>query len=140
MTENFEGSAMKKINHLGIAVKSIERASALWEGVLGMEKIGEEYVAEQNVKVAMFKVGESKIELIEPVKPDSPIGKFLDKKGEGIHHICLEVEDLEGTLAQLRKKDAPLIDEKPRTGAGGHKIAFLHPKGFNSVLIELLQE
>jgi methylmalonyl-CoA epimerase len=130
---------MKKINHLGIAVKSLERASALWENVLGLKKVGEEYVPEQNVKVAMFQIGESKIELLEPTKPDSPIGKFLEKKGEGIHHIALEVEDIEATLAELKKNDAPLIDEKPRIGAGGHKIAFLHPKGFNSVLIELLE-
>ncbi len=131
---------MKKINHLGIAVKSLDRASALWEKVLGLEKTGEEYVAEQNVKVAMFRIGESKIELLEPAKPDSPIGKFLEKRGEGIHHICLEVENLEKTLAELKKKDAPLIDDKPRIGAGGHKVAFLHPKGFNSVLIELLED
>jgi methylmalonyl-CoA epimerase len=131
---------MKKINHLGIAVKNLERASALWENVLGLEKVGEEYVAEQDVKVAMFKIGESRIELLEPVKPDSAVGKFLEKRGEGIHHICLEVDDIDVALAELKKKDAPLIDEKPRTGAGGHKIAFLHPKGFNSVLIELVQE
>jgi methylmalonyl-CoA epimerase len=131
---------MKKINHLGIAVKNLERASALWEKVLGLKKVGEEYVPDQNVKVAIFQIGESRVELLEPLKPDSPMGKFLDKRGEGIHHVCLEVDNLESALLELKTKDAPLIDESPRTGAGGHKIAFLHPKGFNSVLIELLEE
>lgn len=131
---------MKKINHMGIAVKNLERASALWEKILGLEKVGEEYVAEQNVKVAIFQIGESRIELLEPVKPESPIGKFIEKRGEGIHHICIEVDNIQSALADLKSKEAPLIDEKPRTGAGGHKIAFLHPKGFNGVLIELLEK
>ncbi len=131
---------MKKINHIGIAVKNLERASGLWEKILGLNKVGEEYVPDQNVKVAIFQIGETRVELLEPVNPESPVGKFLDKRGEGIHHICLEVENLERTLSELKTKDAALIDESPRIGAGGHKIAFLHPKGFNSVLIEILEE
>ena len=129
-----------KINHLGIAVKSLAETEKQWQDVLGLKKIGEEEVAAQKVKVAMFKVGESKVELLEATSPDSAIAKFLEKRGEGIQHICFQVDDLKQALAEMKAKGAPVIDAEPRIGAGGHKVAFLHPKGFNGVLIELLEE
>jgi len=129
-----------KINHLGIAVKSLAETEKQWKEVLGLEKIGEEEVAAQKVKVAMFKVGESKVELLEATSPDSAIAKFLDKRGEGIQHVCFQVDDIKQALAEMKAKGAPVIDAEPRIGAGGHKVAFLHPKGFNGVLIELLEE
>ena len=129
-----------KINHLGIAVKSLAESEKQWQEVLGLKKLGEEEVAAQKVKVAMFKVGESKVELLEATSPDSAIAKFLEKRGEGIQHICFQVDDLKQALAEMKAKGAPVIDAEPRIGAGGHKVAFLHPKGFNGVLIELLEE
>ena len=129
-----------KINHLGIAVKSLAETEKQWKEVLGLQKIGEEEVAGQKVKVAMFKVGESKVELLEATSPDSAIAKFLEKRGEGIQHICFQVDDIKQALAEMKAKGAPVIDAEPRIGAGGHKVAFLHPKGFNGVLIELLEE
>jgi len=129
-----------KINHLGIAVKSLAETEKQWKDVLGLKKIGEEEVAAQKVKVAMFKVGESKVELLEATSPESAIAKFLEKRGEGIQHICFQVEDIKQALAEMKAKGAPVIDAEPRIGAGGHKVAFLHPKGFNGVLIELLEE
>jgi methylmalonyl-CoA epimerase len=129
-----------KINHLGIAVKSLAEAEKQWGEVLGLKKLGEEEVAAQKVKVAMFKVGESKVELLEPTSPESAIAKFLEKRGEGIQHVCFQVDDIKQALAEMKAKGAPVIDAEPRIGAGGHKVAFLHPKGFNGVLIELLEE
>ena len=129
-----------KINHLGIAVKSLAEAEKQWGPALGLKKIGEETVAEQKVKVAMFKVGESKVELLEPTAPDGAIGKFLANRGEGIHHVCFQVDDIKQAIADLKAKGAPLIDQEPRLGAGGHKVAFIHPKGFNGVLVELLED
>ena len=129
-----------KINHLGIAVKSLAETEKQWKVVLGLKKLGEEEVAAQKVKVAMFKVGESKVELLEATSPDSAIAKFLEKRGEGIQHICFQVDDIKQALAEMKAQGAPVIDAEPRIGAGGHKVAFLHPKGFNGVLIELLEE
>jgi methylmalonyl-CoA/ethylmalonyl-CoA epimerase len=129
-----------KINHLGIAVQSLAQTEKQWKEVLGLQKLGEEEVAAQKVKVAMFKVGESKVELLEATSPESAIAKFLDKRGEGIQHICFQVDDIKQALAEMKAKGAPVIDAEPRIGAGGHKVAFLHPKGFNGVLIELLEE
>jgi methylmalonyl-CoA/ethylmalonyl-CoA epimerase len=129
-----------KINHLGIAVKSLAETEKQWQDVLGLKKLGEEEVAAQKVKVAMFKVGESKVELLEATSPESAIAKFLEKRGEGIQHICFQVDDIKQALAEMKAKGAPVIDAEPRIGAGGHKVAFLHPKGFNGVLIELLEE
>ena len=129
-----------KINHLGIAVKSLAETEKQWKDVLGLKKLGEEEVAAQKVKVAMFKVGESKVELLEATSPESAIAKFLEKRGEGIQHICFQVDDIKQALAEMKAKGAPVIDAEPRIGAGGHKVAFLHPKGFNGVLIELLEE
>jgi methylmalonyl-CoA/ethylmalonyl-CoA epimerase len=127
----------KKISHIGIAVTSIEEAALFYRDVLGMEFEGTEVVAEQKVKVAFFVVGESRIELLEPTAADSPVAKFLEKNGPGVHHIAYEVADLEQRLAQ--SEGIRLIDESPRTGAHKTQIAFLHPKASGGVLTELCQ-
>ena len=129
----------KKINHIGIAVKSLEASIPLYRDQLGMEFEGTEEVAEQKVKVAFLKIGESRIELLEPTAEDSPVAKFLEKNGEGIHHMAYEVEDIEATLAELKQKEVRLIDEKPRRGAHNSLIAFLHPKATGGVLTEICQ-
>ena len=129
----------EKINHIGIAVKNLENAIPLYRDQLGMEFEGTEEVAEQKVKVAFLKIGESRIELLEPTAPDSPVAKFLEKNGEGIHHMAYEVADIEATLAELKQKEVRLIDEKPRHGAHGSLIAFLHPKATGGVLTEICQ-
>ncbi|NOQ52066.1 MAG: methylmalonyl-CoA epimerase, partial [Desulfuromonadaceae bacterium] len=117
----------KKINHIGIAVKNLENSIPFYRDQLGMEFEGTEEVAEQKVRVAFLKVGESRIELLEPTSPDSPIAKFLEKNGEGIHHMAYEVDDIEAALADMKKQGVRLIDETPRRGAHGSLIAFLHP-------------
>lgn len=132
-------AAIGKIDHLGIAVHSIEKAMPLYTGMLGLELHEIEEVADQKVRTAVFPVGESRIELLEPTSPDSPVAKFLEKRGEGIHHVALGVQDLESALARLREEGAQLIDEKPRLGAGGAMIAFVHPKSTGGVLLELCQ-
>ncbi len=129
----------KKINHIGIAVKNIETATPFYRDVLGMTFEGTEEVAEQKVRVAFLQVGESRIELLEPTSPDSPVAKFLEKNGEGIHHVAYEVDDLEVALADLQAKDVRLIDQTPRKGAHGASIAFVHPKASGGVLTELCQ-
>lgn len=126
-----------KIDHLGIAVNSIEEAKKLFQDTLGLEFEGTETVAEQKVTTAFFPVGDSEVELLESTAPDGPIAKYLEKRGEGIQHIAFRVENLEEALAELKEKGIRLIDEKPRMGAGGAKIAFLHPKATHGVLIEL---
>lgn len=128
-----------KVNHIGVAVKSIEAAAPFYRDVLGMRFEGTEEVAEQKVKVAFFAVGASRIELLEPTAADSPVAKFLEKNGEGVHHIAYEVADLEQTLATLKAQNIRLIDETPRCGAHGTRIAFLHPKASGGVLTELCQ-
>jgi methylmalonyl-CoA/ethylmalonyl-CoA epimerase len=126
-----------KIDHLGIAVDSIEEAKKLFHDILGLRFEGTETVQEQKVTTAFFPVGESEVELLESAAPDGPIAKYLEKRGEGIQHIAFRVDNLEGALAELKDKGIRLIDEKPRKGAGGAKIAFLHPKSTHGVLIEL---
>jgi len=128
-----------KISHLGIAVNSIEQGKGIWTDVLGLHFEGSETVAEQKVTTAFFPVGESEVELLESTAPDGPVAKFLEKKGEGVHHVAFQVENLEAALAELKEKGIKLIDEKPRLGAGGKKIAFLHPKATNGVLVELCE-
>jgi methylmalonyl-CoA/ethylmalonyl-CoA epimerase len=128
-----------KIDHLGIATKSIEEALKFWQDSLGLENIHTEIVEEQKVRVAMLPIGESKIELLEPTSEDSPISKFLEKRGGGIHHIAIEVEDIEVSLAKMKENGAKLIDETPRIGAEGCLIAFVHPQSTNGVLLELTQ-
>jgi methylmalonyl-CoA/ethylmalonyl-CoA epimerase len=126
-----------KIDHLGIAVHSIEEARKLFQDTLGLEFEGSETVAEQKVTTAFFPVGDSEVELLESTAPDGPIAKYLEKRGEGIQHIAFRVENIEEALAELKEKGIRLIDEKPRKGAGGAKIAFLHPKSTHGVLIEI---
>lgn len=129
----------KKIDHLGIAVANLENSLNIFKNILGMECTGEEVVEEQNVKVAFLPVGESELELLESTSPDGNIAKFIEKKGEGIHHIAFEVDDLEAKLEELDKQGVRLIDKKPRYGAGGARIAFLHPKSTNGILVELCE-
>jgi methylmalonyl-CoA/ethylmalonyl-CoA epimerase len=128
-----------KIDHLGIAVNSIEDGKNFWTDALGLEFEGSETVEEQKVTTAFFPVGESEVELLESTAPDGPIAKFLEKKGQGIHHVAFRVDNLEEALAELKEKGIKLIDEKPRMGAGGAKIAFLHPKATNGILVELCE-
>lgn len=130
---------IKKIDHIGIAVKNIEEVSKFYKDVLGLEITGIEVVEEQKVKTAFIPVGDSEIELLESTSDDSPIAKFIEKKGEGIQHIALQVDNIEKTLEELKQKGVKLIDEVPRYGAGGAKIAFVHPKSTNGVLLELCQ-
>ncbi len=129
----------KKISHIGIAVTSIEEATPFYRDVLGMEFEGTEVVAEQKVKVAFFAVGESRIELLEPTADDSPVAKFLEKNGPGVHHVAYEVSDLEQRLNALKAEGVRLIDESPRTGAHNTRIAFMHPKASGGVLTELCE-
>lgn len=128
-----------KIDHIGIAVKSIDEALKLYTDILGLKCSGEEEVAEQKVKTAFIPIGDSELELLESTSSDGPIAKFIDKKGEGIQHIALRVDDIEKALKELKDKGIMLIDEKPRYGAGGARIAFLHPKSTKGVLLELCQ-
>ena len=128
-----------KIDHLGIAVNSIEQAKTFWSDVLGLPFEGDETVAEQKVTTAFFPVGESEVELLESTAPDGPVAKYIEKRGQGIQHVALRVADVEAALAELKAKGVRLIDEKPRIGAGGAKIAFLHPKDTHGVLVELCQ-
>ena len=128
------------IEHLGIAVESIEEALPYYEGVLGLKCYAVEDVKDQKVKTAFFKVGQTKIELLEPTDPESPVAKFLEKRGQGIHHIAFCVNDVEKQLATAESKGVRLIDKQPRKGAEGLDIAFLHPKSTMGVLTELCED
>jgi methylmalonyl-CoA/ethylmalonyl-CoA epimerase len=130
---------LTKINHIGIAVKSLEETIPFYRDNLGMAFAGIEEVAEQKVKVAMLQIGESKIELLEPTSEDSPVAKFIEKNGAGVHHVAYEVNDIEAAIAKLLADGTRMIDEKPRAGAHGTRIAFVHPKSSNGVLTELCQ-
>ena len=127
------------IDHLGIAVKSLAQARKFYEG-LGLEVHGEESVEGEKVRVAMLPVGDSRIELLEPTADDSPIAKFLAKRGEGLHHVALHVDDLSGAVEQLKKQGARLISDEIKVGAGGHLYVFVHPASTGGVLLELVQE
>ena len=128
------------IEHIGIAVKNIEEAKKYYEDVLGLKCYAIEEVADQKVKTAFFLVGQTKIELLESTSPDGPIGKFIEKKGEGIHHIAFAVEGLQKSLEELKSKQIILIHEEGRKGAEGLNIAFLHPKSTFGVLTELCEK
>jgi methylmalonyl-CoA/ethylmalonyl-CoA epimerase len=128
-----------KIDHLGIAVNSIDAGKSFWSDVLGLHHEGNETVVEQKVTTAFFPVGESEVELLESTSPDGPVAKFIEKRGPGFQHVAFRVENIEEALAELKAKGIQLIDEKPRKGAGGAKIAFLHPKATNGVLVELCE-
>ena len=129
-----------KIDHLGIATKEIAEALKFWQDALGLENVHTEEVEEQKVRVAMLPIGETNIELLEPTSEDSPVAKFIRKRGEGIHHIAVEVKDIKKSLEKLKSKGARLIDETPRIGAGGCLIAFVHPKSTGGVLLELVEK
>jgi len=129
-----------KIDHLGIAVNSINESKTFWTDILGLHFEGSETVEEQKVTTAFFPVGESEVELLESTEPDGPVAKYIEKKGEGIQHIAFQVDDIEAALAELKEKGIRLIDETPRKGAGGAKIAFLHPKSTHGVLVELCEK
>ena len=128
------------IEHIGIAVKSLEESIAYYEGVLGLKCYAVEEVKEQRVKTAFFMVGQTKIELLESTDPDGPVGRFLEKKGEGVHHIAYATKGLEEALVQMQEKGVTLIDKEPRKGAEGLSIAFLHPKSTHGVLTELCED
>jgi methylmalonyl-CoA epimerase len=130
---------LEKIYHLGYAVEDIGAAARFYEEHFGA-RVGEpEEVEEQGIVATMFEVGESMIELVQPTRPDSPVGKFLEKRGEGFHHVAFQVDDLEAALRELKENGVELIDEEPRIGAGGTRMAFLHPKGAHGVLTELVE-
>ncbi|MGD0917025.1 MAG: methylmalonyl-CoA epimerase [Thermodesulfobacteriota bacterium] len=130
---------LRKINHIAIAVNNLEEAASFYQDVLGLTLSGVEVVSAQKTKVGFFKIGESNIELVQPAEPDSPLVKFLETKGPGIHHICFEVDDIETEVKAFLAKGATLIDQKPRPGAHQTKVAFVHPKSSNGVLIELCE-
>ena len=129
----------KGLDHVAIAVKDLDKAIALYRDVLGLELTEVEEVPEQQVRTAIFGHGSGRVELICPTSPDTGVARFLEKRGEGMHHICIEVEDIEASMAALRERGAPLIDQTPKPGAGGAKVAFVHPKGNHGVLVELRQ-
>jgi len=130
---------IKGIDHLGIAVKNMDDGKIFWSDILGLEFAGKETVEAQKVTTGFMPVGESEIELLESTSPDGPVAKYIEKKGEGIQHVAFRVDNIEQALQELKDKGVRLIDEKPRKGAGGAKIAFLHPKATAGVLVELCQ-
>jgi methylmalonyl-CoA/ethylmalonyl-CoA epimerase len=128
-----------KIEHIGIATRKLDEALAFWSDALGLQVKETEEVAEQGVRVAMLPIGETRIELLEPTGEGSPIAKFLEKRGPGIHHIAVRVPDIRATLKHLKEQGARLIDEAPRVGAGASLVAFVHPSSANGVLLELVE-
>ena len=128
-----------KVDHIGIATPTIEDGLAVWRDALGLAPEATEEVAEQGVRVCMLPVGDTHVELLEPLSAESAVGKFLSKRGPGIHHIAIEVRDIKASLAELKQKGARLIDETPRVGARGCLVAFVHPSSMNGVLLELVQ-
>jgi methylmalonyl-CoA/ethylmalonyl-CoA epimerase len=128
-----------KIDHIGIATHEIDKALAFWKEALGLNIGALETVEEQGVRVAMMSIGESRVELLEPTGSDSPVAKFFKKRGAGIHHIAIRVEDIHAALIRMKECNVRLIDESPRKGAGGCLVAFVHPSSANGVLVELVQ-
>jgi methylmalonyl-CoA/ethylmalonyl-CoA epimerase len=132
-------SMLNRIYHLGYAVENIEAASRFYRENFGVQPGEPEMVVEQGIVAVMFRVGESMVELVQPTHPDSPVGRFLERHGEGVHHVAYEVDDLEAALRELRKNGVEIIDEEPRIGAGGTRMAFVHPKSAFGVLTELVE-
>ncbi len=130
---------VRKVDHIGVAVSNLEEALKTYTDVLGLELQGTEVVEEQKVRVAFMPVGDTEIELLESTDPEGPIAKFIEKRGQGIQHIAFRVDNIEEALERMRQKGVRLIDEKPRYGAGGARIAFLHPKATGGVLVELCE-
>jgi methylmalonyl-CoA/ethylmalonyl-CoA epimerase len=131
---------MMKLVHVGVAVKSLDDSVGVFSKLLGIDTIATEEVADQKVKLAFFPAGGTSIELTEATAPESAIAKFIEKRGEGVHHLSFEVDDIRAELARLKSSGFQLIDEQPRRGAGGYWIAFLHPKTTNGVLVEISQK
>jgi methylmalonyl-CoA epimerase len=130
----------RKIDHIGIAVPALQAAQDFYQAALGLHLHEIEEVPEQRVRVAMFPVGETNLEFLEPTSPDSPIAKFIEKKGAGIHHLAIQVEDIDRVLANLKSQNVRLINETAVPGAGGKRIAFVHPSSTGGILLELCQE
>ena len=130
---------IKKVDHIGIAVKSLEQSLPYYTETLELELLGIETVESQKVKVAFIKAGETKLELLEPIGEDGAVAKFIEKRGEGIHHIALGVESIEQRIEEIKSKGIKMIDEQPRIGAGGASVAFMHPKSTGSILYELCE-
>lgn len=128
-----------KVDHIGIAVNNLEETLKFYTDILGLECQGTEVVEEQKVRVAFLPVGDTEVELLESTDPEGPIARFIEKNGEGVQHIAFRVDNIEEAIAHMQEKGLKMIDEKPRYGAGGAKIAFVHPKGTNRVLVELSQ-
>lgn len=128
-----------KLDHIGIAIKQIDQALALWRDTLGLTVDHKEEIPEQGVRVGMLAIGDTHVELLEPLSDDSPVGRFLQKRGPGIHHIALAVDDIRAELQKLKSKGARLIDQEPRIGAGGCLVAFIHPASTGGVLLELVE-
>ncbi|WP_452225395.1 methylmalonyl-CoA epimerase [Lacinutrix chionoecetis] len=131
---------MNKIEHIGIAVKSLENSNILFKKLFGEQHYKIEEVTSEGVNTSFFKIGENKIELLEATKEDSPIAKFIEKKGEGIHHIAFDVDDIEAEIKRLKAEGFIILNETPKKGADNKLVVFLHPKSSNGVLIELCQE
>jgi methylmalonyl-CoA/ethylmalonyl-CoA epimerase len=131
---------IRKIQHIGVAVRRLDDAIPFYRDVLGLELLGIEEVPDQKVRTAVFRVGESAIEILESTAPDGPIGRFIEKSGEGIHHLCFQVDDAAAALARAREKGVRVIDEAPRRGVHGTRVGFLHPKATFGVLTEFAQE
>lgn len=131
---------IKKIDHIAIAVKNLAEEITRYRDVLGLEYLGSEVVAEQKVNVAFFKINDVFIELLEPIGPDSPISAFIEKKGSGLHHLALEVDDIQATIRRLQEKNVQMLNSEPKSGVHHSKIAFVHPKSFSGVLFELKQQ
>jgi len=127
---------IEKIHHVGIAVHDLETALKFYRDILGLHVHARDAVQDQGVTAALLTIGQSEIELLQPLSPDSPIGKFLERKGEGLHHICFQTPDVDAELETLKQKDVPLVDQVPRRGLAG-MICFLHPKASRGVLVEL---
>ncbi len=139
MKPHNESSSDIRVDHIAIAVKNLEEALHFWQESLGLGCIDIEVVSEQGVRVAKLDIGNTHIELLEPLGDETPVGKFLASRGPGLHHVCVGVPNIEERLACLKEKETKLIDEKPKIGAGGAKIAFVHPKSTGGVLLELSQ-
>ena len=139
MLYNLLHSQILKIDHLGIAVNSIDEGKNFWSDILGLEFEGAETVEAQKVTTAFFPVGDSEVELLESTSPEGPVAKFIEKRGQGFQHVAFRVANIAEALAELKEKGIQLIDQEPRIGAGGAKIAFLHPKATGGVLVELCE-
>lgn len=130
---------VKKIQHIAIAVPNLDEAVRIYRDILGLEYIGEETISGQKVRAAFFRVGDTRIELLEPASPDSPIRAFIEKRGGGLHHIALEVEDIRSAIQTLQERGVDMLTPAPEKGTHGGLIAFAHPKSFSNVLVELIQ-